>query len=142
MFGGADDLSVFVDGVLIDAADWTLTSATALDPATDILPAGDGCVTFRCRADRRRRIRQIKPSHQFTPGVGIPAESQNLALSKIWAAIRESYSWGKSAIKLSPGERSLALPASGTRAGKILSFDANGNPEALVSSGARKQCGD
>jgi hypothetical protein len=138
VFGGADDLSVFVDGELIDSADWTLTSASALNPATDILPSGDGRVTFdAAQTGDVEIIGEIKPARtaQLAPGVGVPAETQNLALSKIWAAIRESYSWGKASIKFPVGERATALPGVDERKGKILFFNAHtGNPEVVAPS--------
>lgn len=139
VFGGADDLSVFLNNTLINPADWTLTSITGKNPATDILPAGDGRVTFdTVQTGKVEIIGEIKPKRtsQFTIGVGIGAETQNLSFSKIWAAIREIYCWGKAAIKLAPGDRAAALPGAAARAGKVLSFsNPGGNPEASISVG-------
>lgn len=135
VYGGASDLSVFVDGELIAPADWTLTSASLLDPTTDVLPASDGRVTFdNVQTGDVEIIGEINPKRlsQFTPGVGIPAESHNLVLSVIIATLREVYSWGKAAIRLNPGERSVKLPGAVARADKLLSFDANGDVEATV----------
>lgn len=136
VYGGAADLSVFVDGVLIDPSDWVLTSASALNVLTDVLPAGDGRVTFNSpQTGSVAVIGEIKPKRlsQFTVGVGITAESHNLVLSTIIACLREVYSWGKSAIRLNEGERAAALPSAANRALKLLSFDAVGNPIATIS---------
>ncbi|TXH11305.1 MAG: hypothetical protein E6R03_14325, partial [Hyphomicrobiaceae bacterium] len=139
VFGGAADLSVFVDGELIDPADWTLTSNSGLNVTTDVLPANDGRVTFdNPQTGDVEIIGEINPKRisQFTSGVGIPAESFNLVFSTIAATLRELYSWGKAALKLAPGERAKALPAAADRAGKVLSFsDPGGDPETVITAG-------
>jgi hypothetical protein len=136
VFGGATDLSVFVDGELIPSSDWALTSASALNPVTDVLPAGDGRVTFdEAQTGDVEIVGEIKPARasQFPPGVGISAETHNLALSKIWAALREIFAWGKASIKLGAGERSDPLPSAFNRANKLLSFDSDGKPVATYA---------
>lgn len=139
VFGGADDLSVFVDGVLIDAADWTLTSFSGLNVASDTLPAGDGRVTFdNAQTGDVEVIGEVKPKRlsQFTPGVGIGAESFNLTFSVVIATLRELYAWGRASLKLAPGDRAAALPDAATRAGKVLSFsDPDGDPETTIPVG-------
>lgn len=139
VFGGAADLSVLVDGELIDPADWTLTSNSGLNVTTDVLPANDGRVTFdNPQTGDVEIIGEINPKRisQFTSGVGIPAESFNLVFSTIAATLRELYSWGKAALKLAPGERAVALPAAADRAGKVLSFsDPGGDPETVITAG-------
>lgn len=133
IFGGADDIKVFVDGVLEE--DWTLTSASALDPTTDVLPANDGRVTFDdAQTGTVLVIGERAPARasQLTPGAGIPAETHNLTYSRLEATLRELFAWGKAAIKLRPGERAVMLPIAASRADKILTFDANGDPEVTV----------
>ena len=65
----------------------------------------------------------------------VRAEDVNAAFDGVSAGLDDVEALTNAALKLQPGETPAALPAAGTRANKVLTFDASGNPVATITTG-------
>ena len=128
-----------VETVLTYGVDWTWTPATL--PATGgsvVLVAGafEGDVCTVDGAYPISRPRNLTPADIFA------SNPHNAELDRIWMTLQEvardlvSIGTGKNLVRVSPED--VTLPLEGDRAGKLLGFDAIGNPQAVapVAGGA------
>jgi hypothetical protein len=137
LYGDAADygswLEVFVNGVLLPSANWTIISPTG-PLATIPRPITDAVLTFNTPQTGTVQIvgaRRPRRSILFAENRGVPARDLNQGFNDIYSMLRED--WDKindvtgRAVLAPPGETLALLPSKATRASQAACFDINGN---------------
>lgn len=130
-FFALTDIKVYVDGALLDAADYTVTgNATdgGYDDGEVVLDTAVSNATVKVLRDTPTERTEDFPYPSNTLNI----KALNTALDKIAAWAQQLKLRFTRALRQPDGDTATiaALPAAAARAGKLLGFDANGDPAA------------
>ena len=132
----SEDLVVTIDGA-VQSSDFTITGAGETDGGIvsfATAPSSDSVIVLE-------RILPIERVTDFLEGGSFSSRALNTELDYLVAAVQQVDAENDTMLRYPIGENpaNVELPTLSNRAGKVLGFDANGNPIAVDASGTMAQ---
>ncbi|MCM5558477.1 hypothetical protein [Pleomorphomonas sp. JP5] len=132
LFGEAADVSVYLDGDLLELTSGYTIRSTANGATLTPAPVTDAYVRLNApiSAGKLEIFGNFRPRRTIQATAPYGTRDFNFAFSLLMAAMREMWTKFTRSLKVPVGEGDLTLPAKVKRSGQLLGFDIDGNPVA------------